>query len=85
MTDHKVKSVLFAGVGGQGILRASDIMCEAMMEAGTFVKVKSMGWHNVAAVSRVMSDMVKKSIRHWQRPEVSTRCFLLKRWRHLDI
>ena len=34
MTNQKVKSVLFAGVGGQGILRASDIMCEAMMEAG---------------------------------------------------
>jgi indolepyruvate ferredoxin oxidoreductase beta subunit len=38
MTDHKVKSVLFAGVGGQGILRASDIMCEAMMEAGFDVR-----------------------------------------------
>lgn len=38
MTDQKVKSVLFAGVGGQGILRASDIMCEAMMEAGFDVR-----------------------------------------------
>ncbi len=38
MTDEKVKSILFAGVGGQGILRASDIMCEAMMEAGFDVK-----------------------------------------------
>jgi len=38
MTEQKVKSVLFAGVGGQGILRASDIMCEAMMEAGFDVR-----------------------------------------------
>src|SRR5512145_24586 len=38
MKDQKVKSVLFAGVGGQGILRASDIMCEAMMEAGFDVR-----------------------------------------------
>lgn len=38
MTDHKVKSILFAGVGGQGILRASDIICEVIMEAGFDVK-----------------------------------------------
>lgn len=38
MNDPNVKSILFAGVGGQGILRASDIMCEAMMEAGFDVK-----------------------------------------------
>lgn len=36
--DFKVKSILFAGVGGQGILKASDIMCMAMMEAGFDVK-----------------------------------------------
>lgn len=38
MEEHNVKSILFAGVGGQGILRASDIMCEAMMEAGFDVR-----------------------------------------------
>ena len=38
MIHSKVKSILFAGVGGQGILRASDIMCIAMMEAGFDVK-----------------------------------------------
>jgi len=38
MIDSKVKSILFAGVGGQGILRASDVMCMAMMEAGFDVK-----------------------------------------------
>jgi indolepyruvate ferredoxin oxidoreductase, beta subunit len=38
MTDNNVKSILLAGVGGQGILRASDIMCMAMMEAGSDVK-----------------------------------------------
>ena len=38
MTVNGVKSILFAGVGGQGILRASDIICEVIMEAGLDVK-----------------------------------------------
>ncbi len=36
--DSKVHSILFAGVGGQGILRASDIMSVVLMEAGFDVK-----------------------------------------------
>ena len=36
--ESRVHSVLFAGVGGQGIIRASDIMCMVMMEAGFDVK-----------------------------------------------
>jgi indolepyruvate ferredoxin oxidoreductase beta subunit len=38
MSDNEVKSILFAGVGGQGVLRASDIICEVIMEAGFDVK-----------------------------------------------
>lgn len=38
MTDNSIKSILLAGVGGQGILRASDIMCMVMMEAGLDAK-----------------------------------------------
>jgi indolepyruvate ferredoxin oxidoreductase beta subunit len=38
MYDNEVKSILLAGVGGQGILRASDILCEVIMEAGLDVK-----------------------------------------------
>jgi indolepyruvate ferredoxin oxidoreductase beta subunit len=38
MTNNEIKSVLLAGVGGQGTLRASDIMCMAIMEAGLDVK-----------------------------------------------
>jgi len=34
----RVRSVLMAGVGGQGILRASDILCRVIMEAGLDVK-----------------------------------------------
>lgn len=33
-----VKSILLAGVGGQGILRASDILCLAFMASGLDVK-----------------------------------------------
>jgi len=35
---NEVKSVLFAGVGGQGILKASDIICEVLIAAGYDVK-----------------------------------------------
>ena len=38
MNNDETKSILLAGVGGQGTLRASDIMCLAMMEAGLDVK-----------------------------------------------
>jgi indolepyruvate ferredoxin oxidoreductase beta subunit len=33
-----VKSILMAGVGGQGVLRASDILCQVMMDSGLDVK-----------------------------------------------
>lgn len=36
--NTEVNSVLLAGVGGQGILRASDILCLVMMEASYDVK-----------------------------------------------
>ena len=38
MSNIETKSILLAGVGGQGTLRASDIMCLAMMETGLDVK-----------------------------------------------
>ncbi|OPY09331.1 MAG: indolepyruvate oxidoreductase subunit beta [Syntrophaceae bacterium PtaB.Bin038] len=36
--NNRVKSLLLAGVGGQGILLASDIICKVMMEKGCDVK-----------------------------------------------
>ena len=36
--DHQTTNVLVAGVGGQGVILASDIMCEVFMEAGYDVK-----------------------------------------------
>ena len=36
--DNRVKSLLLAGVGGQGILLASDIICKVMMDKGYDVK-----------------------------------------------
>jgi indolepyruvate ferredoxin oxidoreductase, beta subunit len=36
--ENKVKSLLLAGVGGQGILLASDIICRVMMDKGYDVK-----------------------------------------------
>ena len=36
--ETKVKSILLAGVGGQGILLASDIICKVMMDKGYDVK-----------------------------------------------
>ncbi len=37
-TKGEIRSILMAGVGGQGILRASDILCEVMLRAGLDVK-----------------------------------------------
>jgi indolepyruvate ferredoxin oxidoreductase beta subunit len=34
----QTKSILLAGVGGQGVLRASDILCRAFMDSGLDVK-----------------------------------------------
>jgi len=34
MKSNNVKSMLLAGVGGPGVLRASDIICQALLEAG---------------------------------------------------
>jgi indolepyruvate ferredoxin oxidoreductase beta subunit len=36
--DQKITNILVAGVGGQGVILASDIMCEVFMEAGYDVK-----------------------------------------------
>jgi len=36
--SNATKSILLAGVGGQGILRASDILSQVMIEAGYDVK-----------------------------------------------
>ena len=36
--NNDVNSILLAGVGGQGILRASDILCLVIMESGIDVK-----------------------------------------------
>ena len=36
--ENKITSLLLAGVGGQGILLASDIICKVMMEKGYDVK-----------------------------------------------
>jgi len=38
MKETEINSILLAGIGGQGILRASDIMFMTMMEAGFDVK-----------------------------------------------
>lgn len=36
--NRSISSILLAGVGGQGILRASDILCMVMMEVGLDAK-----------------------------------------------
>jgi indolepyruvate ferredoxin oxidoreductase beta subunit len=36
--NHQTTNVLVSGVGGQGVILASDIMCEVFMEAGYDVK-----------------------------------------------
>ena len=36
--DNSTRNILVAGVGGQGVILASDIMCDVFMEAGYDVK-----------------------------------------------
>jgi indolepyruvate ferredoxin oxidoreductase beta subunit len=38
MKKNKINNIILAGVGGQGILRASDILCMALMVSGFDVK-----------------------------------------------
>jgi indolepyruvate ferredoxin oxidoreductase, beta subunit len=61
MIDSKVHSILFAGVGGQGILRASDIMCMAMMEAGFDVKKSEV--HGMAQRGGCVNSDVRYGIK----------------------
>lgn len=50
MNNSMVTNILLVGVGGQGILVASEIIAETLMLAGFDVKkVKSTVWRNVAA------------------------------------
>jgi indolepyruvate ferredoxin oxidoreductase beta subunit len=67
--NNPVKSILLAGVGGQGILRASDILCLAFMATGLDVKkseVHGMAQRggcvtsHVRYGSRVYSPIAKK-------------------------
>lgn len=54
--NSDVKSILLVGVGGQGILRASDILCHVMMEAGLDVKkseVHGMAQRGGSVISHV--------------------------------
>ena len=59
MFNNEVKSILFAGVGGQGILRASDIICEVIMEAGFDVKKSEV--HGMAQRGGCVTSHVRYS------------------------
>ena len=61
MDNIKTKSILLAGVGGQGILRASDIMCEALMEAGFDVKKSEV--HGMAQRGGCVTSHVRYGIK----------------------
>jgi indolepyruvate ferredoxin oxidoreductase beta subunit len=67
MPDSKVVNVVFAGLGGQGVLKASDILAEAAFRAGRDVKkaeVHGMSQRGGSVTSdvrfgpRVLSPMV---------------------------
>ena len=67
MQDGKLINVVFAGLGGQGVLKASDILAEAVLQAGFDVKkseIHGMSQRggsvtsDVRFGSRVLSPMV---------------------------
>jgi indolepyruvate ferredoxin oxidoreductase, beta subunit len=54
---NHTKSILLVGVGGQGILRASDILCQLMMEAGFDTKKSEV--HGMAQRGGCVSSHVR--------------------------
>jgi len=77
--DNLIRSILFAGVGGQGIIKASDITCQAIMKAGLDVKkVKFMAWLSEGDVLPARFVMVQKFTRLWRSQEQFTCLFLSK-------
>nr|HOO90091.1 2-oxoacid:acceptor oxidoreductase family protein [Syntrophales bacterium] len=55
--SESVKSVLLVGVGGQGIIRASDILSALMMKAGFDVKKSEV--HGMAQRGGCVSSHVR--------------------------
>lgn len=63
--DNHTTNVLVVGVGGQGVILASDIMCEVFMEAGYDVKKSEI--HGMAmrgASSAPISDLARRFTPH---------------------
>src|SRR5512139_973778 len=59
--DGKVTSLLLAGVGGQGILLASDIICKVMMEKGLDVKKSEV--HGMAQRGGCVTSHVRYGVK----------------------
>lgn len=57
MNQANVRSMLLAGVGGQGILRASDILCLVLMEAGFDTKKSEV--HGMAQRGGCVTSQVR--------------------------
>jgi indolepyruvate ferredoxin oxidoreductase, beta subunit len=57
MNKSDVRSMLLAGVGGQGILRASDIMCMVLMEVGFDAKKSEV--HGMAQRGGCVTSQVR--------------------------
>jgi indolepyruvate ferredoxin oxidoreductase beta subunit len=55
--DNLIRSILFAGVGGQGIIKASDITCQAIMKAGLDVKKSEI--HGMAQRGGCVTSQVR--------------------------
>ena len=49
MSTKKVTNVIFAGLGGQGVLKASDILADAAFKAGLDVKKSEV--HGMSSVA----------------------------------
>lgn len=57
MSKSDVRSMLLAGVGGQGILRASDILCMVLMEVGFDAKKSEI--HGMAQRGGCVTSQVR--------------------------
>ena len=84
--NMETKGILMAGVGGQGILRASDILCRVFMAAGLDVKKSEV--HGMAQRGGCVTSHVRYGTKVYSplaKKRMSIFLFLLKKWTHCVI
>jgi len=84
--DNLIRSILFAGVGGQGIIKASDITCQAIMKAGLDVKKSEI--HGMAQRGGCVTSQVRYGTKVYSplaEPGTIHLLVSFEKWKHYGI